>query len=324
MSARCCQGLTLTDLTSFAWIGSGSYSDVYSAIHQDTGTRVAVKIFTVMPEADDAASRRILAGEMDIHRDLSHPHIAQYFGAVRVGELLGIVMELADGRTLLARVLERGPLPEPEARDLFGQLADAVHYLHVAKGVIHRDIKLENILLTRRGAVKLIDFGFAYRKRGPMSERWGSGPYTAPEVLVGGPYDEAIDIWSLGIVLYAIVTARLPERGARAELGEVLSADLSDLLCGMLEPDANQRLNIEEVCSHPWLSKAPSVTPVEHALDPGILNSLSKRRAEIDFLTQESLRGQDTAAAALYRILESTTKAEGEQRREARQRRVSA
>jgi serine/threonine protein kinase len=195
-------------------------------------------------------------------------------------------------------------LSESDARDLFAQIASAVNYLHVQKSIVHRDIKLENILLTRRGVAKLIDFGFAYRKRSLTTEQWGSSPYAAPELLLGVPYDEAIDIWSLGVVLYGIVSARLPDLNSRSELSESLSSDLRDLLRGMLEPDPGKRLKIDEVCAHAWLRRAVPIAPAEMMVDPC-------RR-----------RGQENPAAAIYRILK--TKHHPELRDVARARRLSA
>jgi serine/threonine protein kinase len=191
---------TLSDVTNFNLIGTGSYSEVYSAIYKNTGTNVAIKIFTIIPDPDDLQAQTYLSSEIQIHRDLEHPHIAQYFGQFNDGELHGIVLELVEGELLLDHVISCGPLDEHEAQNLFLQIVNAVHYLHVTKSIVHRDLKLENILLTCSGNVKLIDFGFAYRANCPAHEQWTSEGYGAPEILLGLPYSQAIDLYSLGVV----------------------------------------------------------------------------------------------------------------------------
>jgi protein-serine/threonine kinase len=258
------RSFTLSDFTNSTIIGCGSYSEVYSAIHLSTGCRVAVKIFNSNPNEVPILS------EMQIHKDLNHPHIPQYLGRFNLGDLQGIVMEIVDGPRLLDHVIDHGSLSESESCDLFGQLVNAVSYLHLTKSVIHRDLKLENILLTREGIVKLIDFGFACHFDRNRTEKWSSDRYAAPEIWSGEPYNQAIDIWSLGVILYAMVYGDFPNLNSVSEMPESVSSELRDLLGKMLNRDRNERIDISGIIEHPWMKLTTK--------QPKIVSSVRKRK----------------------------------------------
>ncbi|KQL60708.1 testis-specific serine/threonine-protein kinase 3 [Amazona aestiva] len=163
-----------------------------------------------------------------------------------------------------------GPLPEPRARALFLQLVEAIQYCH-RRGVVHRDLKCENALLQGR-TLKLSDFGFAKllpRGRRELSRTFcGSTAYAAPEVLRGVPHDSRKgDVWSAGVILYALLCARLPfddtdiprmlhqqQKGVSVPAHLGISKEGQNLLRMLLEPDATLRPSIEGVSRHPWLT----------------------------------------------------------------------
>jgi serine/threonine protein kinase len=167
---------------------------------------------------------------------------------------------LIDGCNLLDYIISHGPFDEAEARIIFAQIVSAVHYLHITKSVVHRDLKLENILLTSSGSIKLIDFGFAYLNRGPTCEQWGSKAYAAPEIFLGTPYDQSIDLWSLGVVLYAMVCGSLPSKTLPPEIPEILSVTLRDLMQRLLAHDPKERIDINGVKTHAWSVMSPNGT----------------------------------------------------------------
>lgn len=189
--------------------------------HRLTSTRVAIK---QIPKAMSASLTR----EIHHHRQLHHPHVTQMYEVIATESHIWIVTELCSGGELFDYLAEKGRLSEDEARIIFGQLCLAVAYLH-DKGIVHRDLKLENVLLDERCRVKLGDFGFTreYEKGVYMETFCGTTGYAAPEVLQGkrylGPggwsfgsaahYAEdptEVDIWSMGVILYCLLTGTLP------------------------------------------------------------------------------------------------------------------
>jgi 5'-AMP-activated protein kinase catalytic alpha subunit len=242
-----------------AQCGDGSFGTVYSALKESSGLPVAIKLFA---HSDDDSSIRT---EIGIHSKLRHPFIARVFDQVQSPDVNALVMERVAGPHLLDHLSVNGPMPESDARILFAQMVSAVHYLHTVEQIIHGDIKLENILLTKANSVRLIDFGLARQNTGPRPVDGISYPYASPEAILGMACTEAIDIWALGVVLYAMVCGKLPfgtELSGKlvdAILEEEpsyppeLCESLRDLLQKMLEKDADDRIDIEGVRNHAWI-----------------------------------------------------------------------
>ncbi|KAE8247366.1 hypothetical protein A4X06_0g4511, partial [Tilletia controversa] len=175
------------------------------------------------------------------------------------------------GGELYDYLVERGTLPDAEARRLFGQLCLAVAYIH-ERGIVHRDLKLENVLLDEMCNVKLGDFGFTreFERRKLMDTFCGTTGYAAPEMLAGKKYfGQEVDIWSLGIILYALLTGALPfddddEDIMRLkilqgdyDIPEDLSDDARDLIRSILKQNPVERLGIRAILSHPWFTRHP-------------------------------------------------------------------
>lgn len=155
-------------------------------------------------------------------------------------------------------------MQESECRFIFRQVVDAIHHLHVIASIVHRDIKDENVVLDGENRVKLIDFGSAaYIRNGPFDVFVGTIDYAAPEVLQGRAYaGPEQDVWALGILLYTIVFKENPFYNIDEILDHPLrlppleipySDDCIDLIQAMLNRDVEERSNIEEVKTHPWM-----------------------------------------------------------------------
>lgn len=173
--------------------------------HRLTACRVAIK---QIPKAMSASLTR----EIHHHRQLHHPHVTQMYEVIATESSIWIVTELCSGGELFDYLAEKGRLEEEETKILFGQLCLAVYYLH-EKGIVHRDLKLENVLLDERCRVKLGDFGFTreYERGAYMETFCGTTGYASPEMLQGKKYlGPEVDVWSLGIVLYCLLTGTLP------------------------------------------------------------------------------------------------------------------
>lgn len=169
-----------------------------------------------------------LTREIHHHRQLHHPHVTQLFEVIATENNIWLVTELCSGGELFDYLAEKGRLSEEETRVFFGQLCLAVAYVH-EKGIVHRDLKLENVLLDERCRVKLGDFGFTREfERGVFLETFcGTTGYASPEMLMSqkylGPgtfagnisllllkFETEVDVWSLGVILYTLLTGTLP------------------------------------------------------------------------------------------------------------------
>ncbi|KAF9465933.1 hypothetical protein BDZ94DRAFT_1188502 [Collybia nuda] len=242
-------------------IGEGAYGKVRMGTHRLTSTRVAIK---QIPKAMSASLTR----EIHHHRQLHHPHVTQMFEVIATESSIWLVTELCCGGELFDYLVEKGRLAEDETRILFGQLCLAVAYLH-ENGIVHRDLKLENVLLDERCRVKLGDFGFTREfERGSFMETFcGTTGYASPEMLQGKKYQgPEVDVWSLGIILYCLLTGTLPfddddEDVMRAKIirgdfedPDWLSIESRDLIKNVLQKDVTKRLMIPQILAHPWFS----------------------------------------------------------------------
>lgn len=239
-------------------IGSGSFSDIFTAIHVKTNCKVALKI--TMKGGDDDYLKK----EINIFKSLNHPFICKYFTDIETEHLKIVAMELVDGPNALDYVNKYSGLPMQEAQSFFAQLVIAIEYLHSQK-VSHRDLKLENIMLDKYGHIRLIDFGFSSLNT-IMTTCCGSIPYTAPEVLMGENYTNAADIWSLGIILYAFIQGGLPFYHSNiytlamiicqcdVEFTSSFDKESKDLITKMLEKDPEKRISLDDIKNHPYVS----------------------------------------------------------------------
>lgn len=246
-------------------IGEGAYGKVRLGTHRITSTRVAIK---QIPKAMSASLTR----EIHHHRQLHHPNVTQMFEVIATESHIWIVTELCCGGELFDYLAEKGRLSERESSIIFGQLALAVAYLH-EKGIVHRDLKLENVLLDERCHVKLGDFGFTREyDRGVYMETFcGTTGYAAPEMLQGKRYlGPEVDVWSMGVILYCLLTGTLPfddddeavmkEKVIKGQYEdpEWLSTDARDLIRSILEADPAKRLTIPQILASPWFTSTPS------------------------------------------------------------------
>ncbi|KAJ3569820.1 hypothetical protein NP233_g4797 [Leucocoprinus birnbaumii] len=209
-----------------------------------------------------------LTREIHHHRQLHHPHIAQMYEVIATEDSIWIVTELCCGGELFDYLVEKSRLSEDETRVLFGQLCLAVAYLHEA-GIVHRDLKLENVLLDEHCRIKLGDFGFTreYDRNAFMETFCGTTGYASPEMLQRKKYQgPEVDVWSLGIILYCLLTGTLPfddddEAVMRAKIIQGafedplwLSLEARDLIQKILQRDTSKRISIPQILAHPWFT----------------------------------------------------------------------
>lgn len=198
-------------------LGKGSYAVVKVAFSKKLKRQVAIKIVMKKKAPQDYITK-FLPREISVMKQLSHPNIVGLYEAIETSSRIYLVMDMADGGDLLDYIKMNGPVCEHDARKFFRQLIDASEYLHNLD-VVHRDLKCENILLDRNKNVLLSDFGFARTqpveddtgKRKLSLTFCGSYAYAPPEILRGIAYDGTrSDVWSLGVVLFTMLCAKLP------------------------------------------------------------------------------------------------------------------
>jgi hypothetical protein len=250
---------------------SGNTSVVYSVRERQSGELFACKVVDKKRFYLEPTMRASLQREVGLLDGLDSPYIVKFIEYHDTDTHVYIITELVTGGDLLAHVSTHGALTEGECRRLFGQVCKAVEYLH-ARNIIHRDLKPDNILLTGDTLpnVKLADFGVSKSMSDTNLQTFcGTPVYIAPEILLGkqgATYDHKVDIWSLGVILYFMLHAKLPVQGeafltnfdCRALLGSsVLSEYGRDLLCNMLVLEPMERFYIHQVRNHAWLNPLP-------------------------------------------------------------------
>ena len=244
-------------------IGAGGFSRVHLARHVKTNTYCAVKIVNLaVLQSDEFIG---IMREISVFMQVEHPNICALYNLTLHRDQLYFFMECAPKGTLLDLVNTKRGLQEPEAHKLFIQLYSALRYLHTHHFLVHRDLKLENVLIDSNGNVKLTDFGLSSTSYcNIMRTIVGTPGYQPPEILAGGNYDEKCDVWSLGVCLYAMMTDALPfnnkgnyrlliEEAGRLQLPKNFSPALQDLLRKMLEVRNTNRMSLIQLQNHPWL-----------------------------------------------------------------------
>ena len=193
-------------------LGEGSYSKVKKAFSTRHNREVAVKIVNKNAAPHDFQSK-FLPRELAIVKLLSHENIVKYYDIFDRNNKIYILMDYIEGGDLLDYIQKNGCVSEYTSRMVFKKMVSAVRYLHT-RGIVHRDLKCENVLLDEKMNPKLTDFGFAKRinQRTDLSMTFcGSAAYAPLEILLGRPYSGfASDVWSLGIILYIMLTGLMP------------------------------------------------------------------------------------------------------------------
>lgn len=204
-------GTTVGEYRVTGYIGAGGMGEVYCAEHSKIGRRAAVKILTHTSGTDASLER--FFNEAQIQSNLRHPNISTLYDFTEIDCQPCIIMEYVDGPTLAERIRPSGPLPLREIVHIFEAVVEAIAYIH-NKGVVHRDIKSNNIKISSNGEVKLLDFGIAKSEASQQLTATGAVigtlQYLSPEQLMGGVADARSDIWALGVLLYEMAVGRVP------------------------------------------------------------------------------------------------------------------
>eukprot|EP00743_Colponemidia_sp_Colp-15_P005856 GILK01006295.1.p1 GENE.GILK01006295.1~~GILK01006295.1.p1 ORF type:complete len:498 (-),score=39.25 GILK01006295.1:86-1579(-) len=247
-------------------LGKGKFGNVYLARERSSNRLVALKVL-FKAQLKTQQFEHQLRREIEIQSHLHHPHILRLFGYFYDDTKMYLVLEYAAKGPLLKRLKDEKTLAESEAAKYVYELSLALHHLH-SRHIIHRDLKLENLLLSADNSLKLADFGWSvHTLQNRRKTLCGTLDYLAPEMVEGKEYDEAVDIWCLGITMYEFLTATPPFAAdneaetyknistAELYLPSHLSSDARDLLSKLLQKDPAQRISIKECLVHPWLHR---------------------------------------------------------------------
>ncbi|XP_069677067.1 serine/threonine-protein kinase MARK2-like isoform X4 [Periplaneta americana] len=247
-------------------IGKGNFAKVKLAKHVPTGKEVAIKI--IDKTQLNPGSLQKLFREVRIMKMLDHPNIVKLFQVIETEKTLYLVMEYASGGEVFDYLVLHGRMKEKEARAKFRQIVSAVQYCHQKK-IIHRDLKAENLLLDSEMNIKIADFGFSneFTPGNKLDTFCGSPPYAAPELFQGKKYDgPEVDVWSLGVILYTLVSGSLPFDGSTLrELRErvlrgkyripfYMSTDCENLLKKFLVLNPAKRASLENIMKDKWMN----------------------------------------------------------------------
>lgn len=259
-------------------LGTGAYAKVKSAHAIRMNRQVAVKIINRKGAPKDFLGK-FLPREIESLRAVNHENVIHLHEVIVTDQQVYLIVEMAENGDLLDYINARGYLHEGVAQRFFIDFTNAMITCHGA-GIVHRDLKCENLLLDRNYRIKVSDFGFATKFSGQDLETYcGSYAYAAPEVILGTPYDgEKSDIWSMGVILYAMVVGRLPFKDSDvktllADIGNNVafplwvSEECKSLIRSTLTFSQYDRAPLLCIQQHPWMTKVfeslpdPSLKP---------------------------------------------------------------
>ena len=247
-------------------IGEGTFGKVKIGIHIPTGEKVAIKILEKDKIQDNEDLERITR-EIKYLKILKHPNIIQIFQIIEDKKNYYLIMEFAKCGELFTHIVNNKRLSETEAAIFYTQLIKGLSFIH-KHNIVHRDIKPENLLLKENNILTIIDFGLSnqYQPGGLLLTPCGSPCYAAPEMILGRYYSGLmVDIWSSGIVLYAMVCGYLPFEdknndklykkilSGHFEIPDRLSSNCKDLITKILKVNPKKRIKLEEIMKHPFL-----------------------------------------------------------------------
>ncbi|KAJ3210161.1 hypothetical protein HDU67_005593 [Dinochytrium kinnereticum] len=279
-------------------LGEGSYGKVKLAIDNETNRRVALKVIHKSTIKKPEHITRIKR-EVRIMRLLNHPNIVKLYDVAQQDKNMPkyvmlfqetekdiiLSIEYVEGGELFDYIVAQNRLNDKTARRIFRQILSAVDYCHQSS-VIHRDLKPENLLMDVQRNIKIIDFGFVnlFDPEDTLKTFCGSPFYASPEMILGRQYvGPEVDVWSMGVILYALLTGQLPFRDVNTkdlyrkittstfDIPSYVPEDASHLIRKMLCVEAQHRATIEIIRSHPWVNKGfdgppESLIPWRHKL----------------------------------------------------------
>ncbi|CAF4231927.1 unnamed protein product [Rotaria socialis] len=286
-------------------LGKGTYGKVKLALDKRKNEQVAIKTIKksrIENPHDLARIRR----EIDFMTSLNHPYIIKIKEVYESREKIILVMEYASGGELYDYLNRMKRIPESQARAIFRQIVSAVHFLHKNQ-IVHRDLKLENILIDHNGDIKLADFGLSnsWSPRRLLHTFCGSPLYASPEIVSGIPYyGPEVDCWSLGVLLYTLVYGSMPFQGGDYTrlVRNITSGDFIQpreqsgalgLIRKCLTVIPSKRFTIDDIATHWWVNLGYKYPPVHYYLTPAMKQNGTLVPSHIPAITYDETAVKD-------------------------------
>ncbi|XP_067841042.1 hormonally up-regulated neu tumor-associated kinase homolog A [Heptranchias perlo] len=287
-------------------INKGSFAKVMEGLHVPTGEKVAIKVIDKKKAKQDTYVQKNMKREPRIHQMIKHPNIVQLFETLETENSYYMVMELCQGGDLMDRICEKKKLEEREVRKYSRQILSAVEHLH-RHAIVHRDLKIENFLLDENNNIKIVDFGLSNTLKNDSQEllntQCGSPAYAAPELLAHKKYGPKVDVWSIGVSMFAMLTGTLPftvepfnikqlhqkmVNGDISSIPSEISSGAVHFMLSLLEPDPSKRPTVREAMEEKWLNEGFVRRPLhsvvyKNRLRPDELNSVV-----LNFMTEKT------------------------------------
>jgi serine/threonine protein kinase len=260
-------------------LGTGAFGEVYLSKNKLDGKFYAIKQMDKERLTSVGIKPENIFREINIHIKLLHDHIVRLFSYHEDQKSYYLIIEYLEGGTLFSRIQKTQGLSEEESFKYFIQVASALNFLH-ENNFIHRDLKPENCLIDLNGDVKICDFGWTVESNQSRVTFCGTYEYMAPEIIKETPYTTSIDVWSLGILLYELLHSYSPFRAQsqhehkydntnydpsvevlknilkhKLKIEKKISDDCKDLLIKLLNPKMEGRMTVQQIFSHPWVTK---------------------------------------------------------------------
>lgn len=286
-------------------IGHGSYGTVLAVIEKSTGTNYAIKI--VNKFSSGPKNLLNMQRELSVLKTVNHPNIIILYRVYESNKKYYMIFEQC-GDNLFNVFKKKFPFNEKNVKKIMKQLVGAVYYLH-KNDIVHRDIKMDNILLAKNANdqndeyfIKLVDFGLSIIKTGPgiksmLTERCGTLIYMSPEILLQHNYSELCDVWSIGIILYVLLMGKFPFTAVtqgdivnkilnqQPEIDKsIVCQEAEDLIKCLLDKDPVTRITALEILKHPWLLD----NKITSRKDENIIDYMKKWRSELILPGEES------------------------------------
>ncbi|XP_038141953.1 hormonally up-regulated neu tumor-associated kinase homolog [Cyprinodon tularosa] len=263
-------------------INKGSFAKVMEGLHIATGEKVAIKVIDKKKARQDSYVLKNMKREPRIHQMVRHPHIVVLLETLETENSYYMVMELCAGGDLMDRICDSKRLEEREVRRYTRQILSAVDHLH-KHGIVHRDLKIENFLLDEHNNIKIVDFGLSNTLKPDslpqelLSTQCGSPAYAAPELLAHKKYGSKVDVWSIGVSMFAMLTGTLPftvepfnikqlhQKMVNKDITNIpddISKDAVSFMMLLLEPDPDKRPSVRDAMGERWISEGFARKPL--------------------------------------------------------------
>jgi len=307
-------GTTVGEYRVTGFIGAGGMGEVYCAEHSKIGRRAAVKILTHTSGTDASLDR--FFNEARIQSSLRHPNISTLYDFTEIDSQPCIIMEYVDGQTLAERIRPSAPLGVRDIIFIFEPIVEAIAYIH-SKGVVHRDIKSNNIKISSNGEVKLLDFGIAKSEASEQLTATGAVigtlQYLSPEQLMGGVADARSDIWALGVLMYEMAVGRVPfeantfgelcrkiqrvEYVAPGVLNPAIPREIAAIINRCLRKNPNDRYRV----AHELLGDVRRLRAL--VSDPGLSNAVPDRDYNLNHTIRIALTSVDKKLLVMVGVI---------------------